>query len=115
MNAEFKQAEFRSPSIDRAEFELACIREFSHSGHHLGVGVSPAERRERIRAAILREHKSQWAWRDSGVTYAEAFRYAYHEPLGEDGAEKIPFEHELSNFGVDRDTELEEEGDDSEG
>ena len=68
-------------SVMREEFELACIREFSHSGHHLGVGVSRAERRERIRAAILREHKAALRWQDSMWTYASAFAHAYQQPL----------------------------------
>ena len=70
-----------NPSVMREEFELACIREFSHSGHHLGVGVSRAERRERIRAAIQREHKSDLRWHNSPWTYAGAFAQAYQQPL----------------------------------
>jgi hypothetical protein len=75
--------------VVREEFELACIREFSHSGHHLGVGVSPAERRERIRAAILREHKSNLRWQDSMWTYASVFAHAYQQPL-EAGDRRAP-------------------------
>jgi hypothetical protein len=73
----------------REEFELACIREFSHSGHQLGAGVSREERRERIRAAILREHKSTLRWLDSTWTYAGAFALAYHQPL-EKGDRRSP-------------------------
>lgn len=79
----------RTAKVEREEFELACIREFSHSGHHLGIGVSPAERRERIRAAILREQKSNLRWRDSMWTYASAFTHAYQQPL-EAGDKRAP-------------------------
>jgi hypothetical protein len=75
--------------VVREEFELACIREFSHSGNHLGVGVSPAERRERIRAAIVREHKANLRWQDSMWTYASAFAHAYQQPL-EAGDRRAP-------------------------
>jgi hypothetical protein len=70
-----------NPSVMRDEFELACIREFSHSGHRVGVGVSRAERRERIRAAIQREHKSALRWHNSTWTYAAAFAQAYQQTL----------------------------------
>jgi hypothetical protein len=71
----------------REDFELACIREFSHSGLHLGVGVSRGERRERIRAAILRENKAHRRWRNSEFTYADMFGQAYGQPLGASGAQ----------------------------
>jgi hypothetical protein len=69
----------------REDFELACIREFSHSDLHLGIGVSRGERRERIRAAILRENKAHLRWRNSGFTYANMYTQAYRQPLGASG------------------------------
>jgi hypothetical protein len=66
----------------REDFELACVREFSHSGLHLGSGVSRAERRERIRAAILRENKAHLRWRSSVFTYANMYAQAYRQSLG---------------------------------
>ena len=68
--------------VVREDFELACIREFSHSGLHLGVGVSREERRERIRAAILRENKAHLRWQNSDFTYANVYAQAHHQPLG---------------------------------
>lgn len=65
----------------RFEFELACIREFAHSGLQLNINVSREERRERIRAAIFREGKQHLQWQDSEMTYAAAYRQAYHQPL----------------------------------
>ena len=70
------------------DFELECIREFSHSGLHLGVGVSRAERRERIRAAILREDKCHLRWRESNVTYADMYSRTYRETLGSGNSHK---------------------------
>jgi hypothetical protein len=69
----------------REEFELACIREFSHSGLYLGIGLSSKGRRERIRAAILRENKAHLCWRSCGFTYATMFEQAYSESLGASG------------------------------
>jgi hypothetical protein len=69
----------------REDFELACIREFSHSGLHLGIGVSRAERRERIRAAILREGKADLRWRNSDFSYAGMYAQAYRQWLGDSG------------------------------
>ena len=67
--------------IDRAEFEIDCIREFAHSGVQIGPNVSREERRERIRAAIFREGKQHARWRDTELTYASAYQQAYHQPL----------------------------------
>ena len=67
--------------VGREDFELACIREFSHSGHQLGVGVSRGERRERIRTAILREQKAHMRWHDSGLNYADVFAQVFKQPL----------------------------------
>ena len=69
-------------SVRRDEFELASIREFAHSGLHLGWGVSPVERRVRIREAIVREGKADLRWRDSLLTYAQEYWEVYQEPLG---------------------------------
>jgi hypothetical protein len=69
------------PAITREAFECESIREFAHSGLDLGPRVSRDERRERIRTAIYREGKAVMNWRDSGCTYAEIFRQAYHQPL----------------------------------
>jgi hypothetical protein len=89
--------------MSREDFELACIREFSHSGHHLGVGVSRAERRERIRGAILRENKGRRRWQDSGSTYAEVYAQAYQQKLAVgEGADKIA----LAAWGSEADEDL---------
>ena len=71
----------RTTRVARDEFELACVREFSHSGHQVSFGVSAPERRERIRVAILRENKTQERWQNSCFTYAEVFTQAYQQPL----------------------------------
>jgi hypothetical protein len=68
--------------MTREEFELACIREFSHSGLYLGLGVSREERRERIRTAILQEHKAHRRWQKSDLTYADVYTQVYHQSLG---------------------------------
>jgi hypothetical protein len=73
--------------VTREDFELACIREFSHSGHHLGVGVSRVERRERIKAAILRENKGRQRWQGSNFSYAEIYAQAYQQTLALDDSD----------------------------
>ena len=70
------------PIIDRWEFELACVREFSHSGAQLGPTVSREQRRERIRLAILREDKAHTRWRDTAHTYATVYQHVYNKPIG---------------------------------
>jgi hypothetical protein len=67
--------------MKRGDFELECIREFAHSGLQLGVHVSREERRERIRMAILGEHKEQMRWRDTQFTYSDMYRHAYNQVL----------------------------------
>ncbi len=69
--------------LSRPEFELECIREFAHSGVQLGPGVSREERRERIRASILREQKQHERWRDTTLTYAAIYRQIYNRVLDE--------------------------------
>jgi hypothetical protein len=72
---------FGQSDMARSEFELECVREFSHSGVHLGTGVSREERRERIRTAIIRENKQHARWRDTSMTYAAVYQKAYGRPL----------------------------------
>jgi hypothetical protein len=73
----------------REDFELACIREFSHSGLQLGIGVSRGARRERIRAAILREGKADLRWRNSEFSYANMYAQAYRQWLGDSGIQAV--------------------------
>ena len=79
--------------VEREEFELACIREFSHSGHYLGASVSRAERCERIRSAIMREQKADLRWPGSDMTYASAFAQAYRQPLETNDARSAKSQH----------------------
>jgi hypothetical protein len=109
---------FKKAGVDREEFELACIREFSHSGLHLGLGVSRTERRERIGAAILREGKAQLRWRDSDSTYAEVFAQVYRQSLDSSAIHearpapaRFPFPNSMIHDEVDDDEEA-FEGDD---
>jgi hypothetical protein len=109
---------FKKAGVDREEFELACIREFSHSGLHLGLGVSRTERRERIGAAILREGKAQLRWRDSASTYAEVFAQVYRQSLDASAIHEsspahatFPFPNSMIHDAVEDDEEA-FEGDD---
>ena len=72
-----------TPMMDRSEYELACVREFAHSGAQLGPNVSREQRRERIRLAILREDKAHQRWRETAHTYAAVFEHVYAKPLGD--------------------------------
>jgi len=94
----------RTARVEQEEFELACVREFSHSGLYLGVSVSRVERRERIRSAILREHKAQLRWQDSQFTYADIYAQVYRQLLEashpEDGGSKRP-RGERRAFAID--------------
>ena len=89
--------------VSREDFELACVREFSHSGNRLGLGVPRAERRERIRTAILRENKARLYWQDSDFTYAEVYAQAYQQKLAVDeGEDKMA----LAAWGSEADEDL---------
>jgi len=59
--------------IDRWEFELACVRELSHSRAHPRPTVSSEQRRERIRSAIVDEKKARLRWCDTDLTYPAAY------------------------------------------
>jgi hypothetical protein len=73
----------QTPIIDRSDYELACVREFSHSGAQLGPTVSREPRRERIRLAILREDKAHLRWRETAHTYAAVYEHVYKRPIGD--------------------------------
>jgi hypothetical protein len=74
------------------------------------------ERRERIRSAILREHKAQLRWRDSQFTYADIYAQVYRQLLEaghpKDGGSREP-RVERRKFAIDDLTDDEEtrEGD----
>jgi hypothetical protein len=90
----------------REDFELACIREFSHSGFHIGIGVSREERRERIRAAILRENKADRRWRNSDFTYAQMYARVYRQSLGDGGVHdlgSVPPGSRYGGWAIDED------------
>jgi hypothetical protein len=75
-------AKAQIPVMDRLEYEIACVREFAHSGAQLGPTVSREQRRERIRLAILREDKTHMRWRETAHTYAAVFEHVYARPMG---------------------------------
>jgi hypothetical protein len=81
----------KPPSADTCDvhmdFEPACIREFSHPGLHLGIGVSREERRQRIHAAIPRESKAHPRRRNSEFTYADMYARAYRQSVGANGTD----------------------------
>jgi hypothetical protein len=62
--------------LDRG-IELEFIREFSVGGLHLGSGLTSDDRRERIRIAIFTNKLDKKAFRQSGLTYADAYRECY--------------------------------------
>ena len=80
------------------EIEMAFIIEFSHARHGaIGADPNRDSRAERIRVAIWREDKVRALFRDSGMTYATAYRKAFNlsvdarkHPRGVDGLVAIP-------------------------
>ena len=74
------RGEFHLESIDR-DIELEFVREFATGGLHLGPTVSSHDRRERIRVAIFAQKLQRAAFRDSGITYAEAYRKCYGQSI----------------------------------
>lgn len=68
-------------SVTTPDIETEFIREFSTLDNvNLGKQDRP-ERQERIRRAIYREGKANEPFRDSGMTYAEAFQALYRSNL----------------------------------
>jgi hypothetical protein len=69
-------------ALTRDDIEFSFIRSLACSGFILsGPNLSPDDRRERIRIAIM---KSQMSGKplpiDPNLTYAEAFKLAYNRP-----------------------------------
>jgi hypothetical protein len=65
--------------IDR-ELELDFIREFAVGGDLL-KGASVDDRRERIRVAIYGNKRFFEPFRDSGMSYGEAYQRCYGRPI----------------------------------
>lgn len=64
-----------------ADIELEFIREFSVAGNAIGTCLSSEDKRERIRVAIYAGQLHDQAFRDSGMTYAAAYRKCYGRTL----------------------------------
>lgn len=67
-------------AMTKDDIELAFIRQFSVHGIQLGGAMSQADRKERIRIAIMREQFQDRLFPDARMTYGEAFRFVYGEP-----------------------------------
>ena len=65
--------------VDR-ELEMDFIREFS-TGGELRMGLSVADRRDRIRVAIYTHKLAHMPFRDGPMTYAEAYAECFGRPL----------------------------------
>ena len=63
------------------DIELQFVREFSVAGNNIGTCLSAEDRRERIRIAIFSANLQDKIFRDSGMTYATAYRQCYGKPL----------------------------------
>lgn len=59
------------------DIELEFIREFSVLGNGIGSVLGSEDRRERIRVAIYADQLHDKPFRDSGMTYAQAYRKCY--------------------------------------
>ena len=66
-----------------ADIELEFIREFSVAGNNIGSVLGSEDKRERIRLAIYAGQLHDKAFRDSGMTYAAAYRLCYGRDLDE--------------------------------
>jgi hypothetical protein len=59
------------------EIELEFIREFAVAGDNIGTCLSSEDRRERIRVAIFAARLNDKVFRDTDMTYAQAYRRCY--------------------------------------
>jgi hypothetical protein len=62
------------------DIELEFIREFSVNGALLN-GSNVDERRELIRVAIWKNKLERSSFRDSGMTYGQAYQSCYGRPI----------------------------------
>jgi hypothetical protein len=67
------------PDLDW-DLELDLIREFSVGGVFHGT-TSKQDRREHIRVSIYRNNLVQKPFRDTGLTYAQAYEACFRAPL----------------------------------
>jgi len=64
-----------------ADIELQFIREFSTAGNQIGSVLGSEDKRERIRLAIYAGKLQDKQFRDTDMTYADAYRRCYGKPL----------------------------------
>jgi hypothetical protein len=62
-----------------ADIELEFVREFSVGGRL--QGLSTDDRREHIRVAIYAQQLMHKPFRDTGLTYLQAYEQCYGQPL----------------------------------
>ncbi len=69
-------------TLSRLDIELGFIRSLAHSGFILsGPQLSPEDRRERIRVAIMKAQVHDKPFPiDSSLTYGAAYQKAYNRP-----------------------------------
>jgi hypothetical protein len=84
-------------NLSRTDIEMTFIRSLSCSGVILaGSQLSPDDRRERIRIAIMKAHMSNRPLPiDPSVTYAQAFQLIYNRPCELRTAERDRYGREL--------------------
>ena len=107
-------------SLSRTDIELTFIRSLACSGVILsGTQLSPEDRRERIRIAIMKSHMNNKPLpTDPTLTYAQAFQLAYNRPCELRQAERDRFNREIVfsnapavNIEIDFEDEDEDETD----
>jgi hypothetical protein len=84
-------------NLTRADIEMTFIRSLACSGVILsGTQLSPEDRRERIRIAIMKAQMNNKPLpTDPTVTYAQAFQIAYNRPCELRQAERDRFNREI--------------------
>jgi hypothetical protein len=84
-------------NLTRADIEMTFIRSLACSGVILsGTQLSPEDRRERIRIAIMKAQMNNKPLpTDPTVTYAQAFQLAYNRPCELRQAERDRFNREI--------------------
>jgi hypothetical protein len=85
-------------NLSRVDIEMTFIRSLACSGVILsGTQLSPEDRRERIRIAIMKTHMNNKPLpTDPTLTYAQAFQLAYNRPCELRQAERDRFNREVA-------------------
>jgi hypothetical protein len=94
-----------------ADIEQQFFTEFATGDRRLNAAVPIEARREKIRVQILEQHKEGLPFRDSGQTYAQAYRTCYGRALDLRRVPRDPHGRPIRHLRGEPDEDPDEEND----